>query len=220
MKHTILGGLSLLTLCTAANAAVLITPTGVVSATDATDTYKATVGLIDDAGLSGSADLGNYTTITHSATSGNTLGWVTNDPGAGGGDYFADGPGNPVLTFDLGGTYSLTDFVYWGYNNGGTANEAKSFTLEFSVGGGAYGSAVNYTQGSAIGTGTPVTVNFSSIEADSVRVTITDNYYSGGAGGDRVGLGEVKFIGTAVPEPSATALLGLSALALLARRRR
>lgn len=220
MKHAILGATSILALHATAHAAVLITPTSVLSATDATDTYKATVGLIDNAGLSGAADLGNYTTITHSNTSSNSLGWVTADPSPLGGDYFVDGPGNPVLTFDLGGTYNLTDFVYWGYNNGGTGNEAKNFTIEFSVGGGSYGDAVNFSQTTARGASTPATVNFASIEADSVRITITDNFSGIGTGGDRVGLGEVKFIGTAVPEPSSIVLLGLSSLALLFRRRR
>ncbi|SHI81999.1 PEP-CTERM protein-sorting domain-containing protein [Rubritalea squalenifaciens DSM 18772] len=218
MKHTTLGALATLTLASLSHGAVLITPISVVSDTDATDTYKATVGLIDNAGLSGSADFANYTTITHSNTSNDSLGWVTADPAPGGGDYFADGPGNPVLTFDLGGEYTLTDFVYWGYSNGGTGNEAKDFTIEFSVGGGAYGNAVNFSQTTALGAGTPETVNFSAINADSVRITITDNYFGVGSGGDRVGLGEVKFV--SVPEPSSTALLGLAGISLLARRRR
>lgn len=53
-----------------------------------------------------------------------------------------------------------------------------------------------------------------------VRLLITDNGFSTGSGGDRTGLGEIRFGGVAVPESSSTALLGLGGLALILRRRK
>lgn len=49
-------------------------------------------------------------------------------------------------------------------------------------------------------------------------MTMTDNYFgeSGGAGGERVGLSEVRF--SQVPEPTAALLGGIGLLALLRRR--
>lgn len=51
-----------------------------------------------------------------------------------------------------------------------------------------------------------------------MRLTVVNNHFGGtAADGDRLGLGEVKFV--AVPEPSKAILVGLGGLAFLRRRR-
>lgn len=211
MKSTLIFPLFLgLTAC-AASAATLVTPTGITSSTTDTDTFV--VGnLINNSGLSNTVTEANYTTVTH--TTNASTSWVTADPAPGGGDYFGEGNPNPVLTIDLGGTYNLTNFIYWGYNNGGTGNEAKSFTLSFSTTGigGTFSGNQLFTQETARGNGTAGNFTLAETSANAVRITITDNF-----GLDRVGLSEVKFL--AVPEPSAALLGGLGLLALLRRRR-
>ena len=199
----------------AANAAILVTPTGVTSSTAGDDLFTS-ANLINDSGFTVTPTIDTYASTSQNGSSDGTRAWVTTDPGPGGGDYFDDGPGNPVLTFDLGSAQDLTDFVYWGYNNGGTGNEASVFNLTFSTDNSTFGSLVIFDQsGLALGLGTPATLSLgSTINAQYVRVEMTDNQ----GGIDRVGLGEVKFI--AVPEPSSTALLGLGGLALLLRRRK
>jgi len=199
----------------AANAATLITPTSVTASAVTTEFFPAS-NLINSSGLPSAPTIGDYATMSQTGTSDVSRAWVTNDPGAGGGDYFLDGPGNPVMTFDLGSALDLTDFVYWGYNNGGTGNEASDFTLTFSTDNVSFGSSVAFDQsGSPMGLGAPATLSLgSTINAQYVRVEMTDNQ----GGIDRVGLGEVRFI--AVPEPSSAALLGLGGLALILRRRK
>ncbi|NWK54515.1 discoidin domain-containing protein [Verrucomicrobiaceae bacterium N1E253] len=220
MKNTSILALSL-SLVSPGFAAVLITPTGVTSITDSSDLFKVgDGGLINNSLIGTPATLANYTTTTHVNVTSGSVGWVTADPAPAGGDYFGPGENNPnpVLTFALDQTYTLTDFVFWGYFNGGTGNEAKAFTLEFSTTGtsGTFSGTTPLTQPTAVGTGNPATLNFAAVNANAVRITITDNQ----GGIDRVGLGEVKFIGSAVPEPSSTALLGLGGLALILRRRK
>lgn len=209
-------------------AAVLITPTSATASLTFTPpspgiNFFPIGNIVNNSGLSGAADLANYTTISHAAAS-NTTAWTTDDPLPGGGDWFAEGNAPVAIVLPLSSLYSLTDFVFWGYHfGGGNGNEARAFTVEFSTNGGSsYGSSVNVAQPlGALAVAGSATLSFGgSFTADTVRLTITDNQFGGGfAGGDRLGLGEVKFIGTAVPEPS-TALFGLAGLAALVRRRR
>ena len=228
MKKTILTIALLGAAATFSSAAVLVTPTGVTAALTFSPpspgiNFFPVGNIINDSGLSGAADIGNYTTITHSAASASTA-WTTDDPAPGGGDWFAEGNAPVALLLPLGGTYSLTDFVFWGYHFGaGNGNEARAFTVEFSINGGAsFGSSVNVEQPlGSLAVANSATLSFGgAFTADTVRVTITDNQGGGGpAGGDRLGLGEVKFIGTAVPDPSAALMGGLALLGFMRRRR-
>lgn len=203
-----------------APAAVLITPTGVANSSSVSEFFPL-ANIANDSGLSGVATFANYTTITHGNASGATA-WTTTNPN-GAGDYFLAGsPGTPaVITLDLGATYEITDFVFWGYHFGsGNGNEGREFSLEFSTdGGGSFGTPV--TVSNPLSTYAVQNANTLSLggtfAADTVRLTIEDNHFGGTSpGGDRLGLGEVKFV---VPEPSSILLSGLAALALLRRRR-
>jgi len=202
-------------------AVILVTPTGLSNDSGVSE-FFALGNIVDGSGLSGAADFSNYTSITHAAASGTTA-WTTDAPN-GAGDYFLAGsPGTPaVVSLDLGTSYEISDFVFWGYHFGApNGNEAREFSLEFSNDGGTSFSAPVVVanplsvyaadQASTLSLGATFT-------ADTVRMTVTDNHFGGASpGGDRIGIGEVKFI--AIPEPSTSLLVGLAGLALLRRRR-
>ncbi len=231
MKYrTVSSVLALVATAVASQAAVtLVTPTGATAALTSTPpspgiNFFPIGNIVNNSGLSGAADAANYTTITHGAASATTA-WTTDDPAPGGGDWFGEGNAPVAITLPLGSTYYLTDLVYWGYHFGAAnANEGRAFTVEFSTNGGAtYGSSVNVSQPlSTFAVGNAATLAFGgTFAADTVRLTVTDNHFGGSAaGGDRLGLGEVKFLGDTVPEPASAALVAMMAgLGTLRRRR-
>jgi hypothetical protein len=193
----------------------MVTPMRVISATGLDDLYPA-VALIDSFGLDAIPTVENLATVHHSLANpvpdpnnpGNQRfpSWVTNSTFTD--DYFnpASGTFNPRLTFFLGGTVNLSEMVVWGYTfldavtnpNGISNNEAKSFVVEFSLDGGLtyYDSrrVDQTTRSSQNNTRLPFNGIF---PANVVRVTIGDNFFatSGATDGNRVGLGEIKFIG-------------------------
>jgi hypothetical protein len=224
MRH-----LSLLLLAAAAftgqaGAASIVTPSGITYTGTGIEFFNNENNLINGAGLSGTPTFATYGSITHGAADGGNA-WVTDDPGPAGGDYFADSGGATIvfgMNFDQ--RYRLTDLVFWGYHFGGpNGNESREFRLEFSTnGGGSFGAPVVVsTPLSSFAVGNPLTLNFGgTVEANFVRMTVLDNHFGGSApGGDRVGLGEVRFVGEAVPEPAVALLGSLGLLALLRRRR-
>ena len=162
---------------------------------------------------------------------------VTPDGNQGGGMWLNNGtfanPNDPnapgaVITFDLGGSTALNSVTIWNYNetarpdlvNRG-ANAAQ--ILVASEEGGAFTSLGDFNFTVAPGVADQ---NFGQIidlstfpeagDARLVRFNITSNH-----GGDNnfVGLSEVRFDGTQVPEPSA-GILALIGLAGCLRRRR
>ena len=181
--------LALLLAAGSARALEIIHPSGVSSSTSPTDFFLA-AHLVDGSGLSLTptpSSLG-----THAAVSPSNA-WVTQAylP-----DYYA-GPGAlpaPVLTFTLPSAKLVSELVIWGYGN---KNEAKDFEVTFSTDGTTYGDTETVTS--------PALLSENALRlpfpggthlATHVRVTVTDNFYDGGeGGGDRVGLGEVRFIG-------------------------
>jgi hypothetical protein len=229
----------------ATHAAIIIQPTG-VTATVAANAGSTTAGLINGSGLSNALLLETGDTydvtaasVTHGngPTSGLVTNYVTNDPGAGGGDYFADFTGTTALTFALGGSFDGVDSILvWNYtqpSGGGTApprNALRTFNLEFFSDAGATislgsitGLTLNQSNGVTNGQEPQQQLTFTGGSTfdgvQAIRMTLTDNFFGlgSGAGGDRVGLAEVRF--TQVPEPTATLLGGLGLLAFLRRRR-
>ena len=163
--------------------AALITPTAATSSTAGTDLYTV-AHLIDNSGLTGPP----YDQTTH-AGSGSGNSWVTKNYNP---DYYGAGPA-PVLTLDLGGTYDLTRAVLWNYSVLG--NAAKNVTVEFSTTGtgGAFANPVPIVVPQQAGPAHMISLG-GTYQANAVRMTVTDNYYGSGGGGDRVGLNEVKFV--------------------------
>ncbi len=178
--------LPLLAVCFQQLSAELITPTTFFF-TSSNDFYPRSQ-LIDGSGL-------DVITDQHS-TAGPSNSWVTNASGT---DYFESGPAIDFF-LDLGSVIGDLDaLVYWGYvldgNRTAEGNEAKTFRLTFST---------NQT----IDPGDPVetvtatrptgqvrrTLHFAnSHTARYVKIEILANYPEL-SGGDRVGLGELKFL--------------------------
>jgi hypothetical protein len=212
-----------LALAGSSGAATLITPSAISYTGTGVEFFSTEANLINSNGLSGTATLANYGTITHDAADAGNA-WVTDDPGAAGGDYFSDSGGATVVfELSLDQVYGLTDLVFWGYHFGGAnSNEGREFRLEFSTdSGGSFGSpvVVSQTLGSHAVANAATLGLGGTYDADFVRLTVLDNHFGTAPGGDRVGLGELRFVGEAVPEPTAALLGGIGLIGLLRRRR-
>ncbi|MCZ7635115.1 MAG: LamG domain-containing protein [Verrucomicrobia bacterium] len=180
----------------AAGGVQLITPSGITQKAGDTLGGFPVANLINNSGFSTPPDAGNYATTSHTA-SGNT--WVTAT--AANPNYFTAGHPAPQFDLTLGSLFDLSHLVVWGY--GGNNNEATDFTVEFSTDGGAPFTGSESVQTSALLGGNSEALEFTQKHtANAVRITMTNNGGGrgfGGAGtGDRVGLGEIKFLGTAV----------------------
>ena len=181
-------------------ASELLTP---FSATLVTGTqFFPAANVRNSSGLSQSPTIDNYQFVTHSAASGSTA-WTTNAPGGGSADYFNFGPA-PVFLFTFEETHDFTDLVYWGYHFGNpNGNEGKSFRLEFSTDGGANFGPPTQVISPAISISAATTLSFEGIiSGNAIRLTITDNWFEGFGGGDRVGIGEFRFVGTTPINPN------------------
>ena len=179
----------------------VITPTAIAQTQgdNLTSFGYAIDNLINGSGLSDTPTEANLDTVTHS--SGRTSAWVTQTDGNP--DYFGDSRDHPdpQFTLTLDGPYSLSELVIWGY--GGNTNEASDFTVEFSTdGGNSYSAATETVMTSGLVGNDRARLSFGQThEANFVRLTITNNAMGRGfpgAGGDRVGLGEIRFVGSAV----------------------
>lgn len=171
--------------------------------------------------------------------------WVSSDPGGFPADWFAVSGSIPTFVFDLGQNSLLDTVHLWAYSGGPgvtgdyQGNSAK--TLEFRFNTAAEGglnfnkpaTAITMDHGliSETPAGSPMPrqdFNVGPQTARYVEMRVTDNWYvppGDGTGqdehghfvrgGDRVGLGEVRF--SAVPEPAISALLA-GGLVLFATR--
>ena len=181
----------------------VITPTAIAQTQgDSLTGFSVAIGnLIDGSGLSDTPTTANLHTVTHN--SGPTANyWATHTQGAP--SYFEDSRDLPVpqFTLTLDGPYSLSALVVWGLSTG-PGNEASDFTVEFSTdGGNSYSSATETLSLDNTTGGSAARLSFGQAhEADFVRFTITNNAKGRGfpgSGGDRVGLGEIRFVGSAL----------------------
>ena len=153
-------------------------------------------------GLSQTPTIDNYLSVTHSAASGSTA-WTTNAPGGGSADYFNFGPA-PIFVFTFDRIHDFTDLVYWGYHFGNpNGNEGRSFRLEFSSDGGTNFGPSTAVTSPGISTSSSTTLPLgTTISGNAIRLTITDNWFEGFGGGDRVGIGEFRFLGETPINPN------------------
>ena len=202
--------------------------------------------LVDNSGLSPAVNNGDSLAAAQAAVhiyGGYQQSYVSESSTA---DYFATGVGlaaQPTFVFDLGGDTALNDILLWQYQNDSGAafnvgNHTRSVGLKFNtaaqggtvfLGGGITLTMLPVTDGNGLGNGDDLNgVNAAQTfaltdTARYVQLTITDNYlgFQGiTGGGDRAGLGEVRFFGQAVPEPATSGLLLAAGAALAVRRRK
>lgn len=195
--------------------------------------------MVDNSGMTPAVNTGDSLASALAAThvfGGFAESWVTN---ANAPDYFGPNPAAPEFVFDLEVDTVLDAIVLWNYQNDGggggrVGNQAR--TIELQVNTEAEGSAVF---------GGPVTTIFMApvLTAPNgaqgfgladvgryVKMRVLDNHYGDPdgfgvdpmIGGDRVGIAEVRFHGTVVPEPTTTTLaaLGVALLGCVALRRK
>lgn len=192
--------------------------------------------MIDNSGMTPAVNTGDSLASALTAThifGGFEQSWVTN---ASGSDYFAGGTPAPEFIFDLQTDIVLDAVLLWNYQNDGggnpdgagfrVGNQARTVELQFNT----------EAEGSASFDG-PVTTVFLSPEFAApndaqglglattgryVKMRVVDNHFGDPdgfgvhptIGGDRVGLGEVRFHGTPVPEPGTMTLVALGAAAM------
>ena len=190
--------------------------------------------LTDGSGLSqpvpAGATLATALVTTHVFDGGYQQSWVSN---AASPDYFAVNPA-PVFIWDLGADVPVSNIILWQYqNNGGNGtnigNQTQNFTIRLNTaaeGTATFaGSATNLSMQNNLQTGSPSPAQSFSLggtTARYVQLTITDNYYLAGGttgGGDRIGLGEIRFNSEPVPEPGTLGLMAMAAAAIRRRRR-
>ena len=188
---------------------VLITPSAITQAAGDTHAGFDAVDLISDVGLEAAPvlrDLGQLRSPVDNTDTASGM-WVTarsHQP-----NYFRH-PKNPqsrfVVRFDR--SYEMSALVVWGY--GGNTNEASDFVVEFSTDGGVTWSQDTQTVATDRLLGrAAANLRFDRIRsADAVRLTITNNANGRGfpgVGGDRIGLGAIRFIGDRMDQPEGEA---------------
>ena len=153
--------------------------------------------LIDSSGLSALPLLHNLYEVRHTEDPSSTRSWRTaarNEMGA----YFEGDLEAPRFDVVLGRTQSLMALVVWGL--GGSLDEATDFLVEFSIDGGVhYDLSTEVVRTGVLLRERSETLLFDRVhDANAVRLTIVENAHGrafpGSEGGDRVGLGEVRFL--------------------------
>ena len=148
------------------------------------------------------------------------------------------GLGNPVFVFDLGSEIEVGSTILWQYGNNGGAgddnqgNSTKDFELIFHTAAEGvtfdFGSeAVEFTGEMDDIPGDATLDNYAQffgfgeeITAQYIGLRIATNYLDIiPIGGDRYGLGEVRFATETVPEPITMLMLGLGGIGLIRRKK-
>lgn len=202
---------------------LLVTPTTIAQTAGNTLGGFPAVNMINNSGFALAPTVANFTTASY-VDGGNTTSWVTASTGSP--TYFSN-VNNPApqFTMSLGSKFDLTDLLIWGYS-ATNSNGASDFLVEFSLDGGTSYYDSEFVQTSfPIGSSNAVLTFGDVFSANFIRMTMLGNEKSRGltglAGGDRVGLGEIKFLAVApIPEPATMGLMLAGAMGLMARRRR
>lgn len=190
-----------------AHGAVLIQPTSITSATPMFGSYQLT-NMINKDGLSnayvsGITDYASYLASVPTQASNPLTQYAVMSDAA-----------SVVYEFDLGNTYTLSNFILWN-GPGSATTRVSTFTISVSSSP-AFATLTNLgTYSSSPSAAHPVAAEgFNLIQGTGryVRLEVTN------AGGARTLIGEVAF--AAIPEPSAALLSVFGGLALMRRSRR
>jgi hypothetical protein len=160
-------------------------------------------GVFDPVGVSSPDDLAGYSYLT-TATA----------PSAGA------GPTNPVpvIVFDLGADTVISGYRIWNYREGNTINTLDDFTLSFATaaeGSGGFGTSIIDINASA-GTGNDTGyLGITAVTARYAEFSLLSRN-----GGRRVGVEEIQFDLSPVPEPASCLLVCLGLIGLLGSGRR
>lgn len=214
LTHSMALSLFILVLSYTSQAAIVITPT---AATSTTSTDTRTIDkTIDGSGLT---DVSNPASVLDDTSSyAASSYWLSAST--------AVSSGTEELTFDLGGTYNVDTVYYWLYTRTGTRN-LKTFDISYSTDdGSSFSSAVTAASLSmsdwSIGPSdrsdsTVETRTFDQLSGVThIRFSNLENH----GDGSYFAMAELRFGGTAVPEPGVLVFCGLAGVMLLLRRRR
>ena len=204
---------------TAGAHAAVITPVSLTTDPTIENGYSGPDQIINGSGLSATPTEANIDSVLH----------TTNGYGGASFDTGNKGVGNVndvdlFVTFDLTSdgdpNFNLTNLYIWNGSQPGNFNKGlQNFNLSTSSDGTTFNSAGSFTLQQATGNPTGVqTFSLSGLTAQNVqfvRLEVVDTY-----GNADASIGEVRFSGDAVPEPSTyiTLLGGLGALLFFRRR--
>ena len=204
-------------LLSASGAPELVTPVSISQTRgDTLSQYGyAATRMIDGSGLDDTPTLANFATVFHGIsglTDGSNVLWSSGTSYSSGPFDDPDTP-RPRFELDLGNKYGLSALVVWG-DPRENRNEATDFTLEFSTNGGqSWGNSVQVATGRLLGEAS-AKMDFPGgfVEANRVRLTVTGNaaskgYAPGQPGGDRVVVGELRFVGRLLPSDATGQIL-------------
>ena len=219
--------------------AEIIMPTILSEANTNPYSTATTDKLNDNSGMTPVVNTGDSLATALAAVHANTGvfdSWVTNDAPP---DYFATSLA-PVIVWDVtgGGDSPVGTAIFWQYQNDGggdnkVGNHARTVELQFNTeaeGAVTFAGSVTTLMLEPTLTGDLNVAQAFALSGDSYRyvlMAVTDNHFGdpdglgvhATIGGDRVGLGEVRFASEVIPEPATIALLGTGVLALIRRRR-
>lgn len=163
------------------------------------DSGSVIQNVVDGSGLS------SYTTGATHAAGVPTNAWA------------ATGPQTGTITFDLGGVFALDGMAVWNFN-ANSLYGINGLTIDGSLDGISYapisGAPTNFAIGANLAAELAELFSFTTT-TQFVRFNVASSHRGTG-----IGLSEVMFTGSAVPEPSTLAILGLCLAGLAASRRR
>lgn len=202
------------------NAAVILSPVGIVSVSGGTFNPTFAVsnlinGSVTSSFISGVTDFNTYTASSTSSTD-NGIPWTA-----------AAGNSTATITFDLGEQYKLTAMAIWNSPPGsypGPGQGTKLLTVEIDDNL-AFSSPLQVVTANLVAIPQlRVVGGFADVSNPSnplITRYVRLNIFSTNSGSSPISLGEVAFRADAVPEPSALILLGcsLSSVAFIRRRR-
>ena len=230
--------LCLIAVCGVANADLFVIRPTASTASSAPNSSMLPINTANGSGIDGTAagfsDLSTGTLLTAEGipvtadpqkTTWNTTNSVNQNT------MWLSGPetfsGNTWIAFDLGDVYTVSSMHVWNYNYHvapvSYQRGIKDLTVQYSDDNINWTNAENMTFAKAnastgyIGSDYALTTQ---ITTQYIRFLISSNYYADMVTNNIVGLQEVRFVGTTVPEPMTLAVLAIGGVGCLIRRKK